>query len=163
MKCWWEDLLLQVPEAKHFWGVPFLKAALSRYDRLWGGSFSSWIQSWNTCSILRNLHCAGSEMYTGSAGPALFLGVSWISHAFRLIYSTYKYWAPSTCQARGQTQKTQSLWCCMYVVVGETDSIHKHSHIPGCAVKRKNRMLGKNDARYTVERVGKGDVSGRVT
>lgn len=47
--------------------------------------------------------------------------------------------------------------------VGETDSIHKHSHIPGCAVKKKNRILGKNDGRYTLERVGKGDVSGRVT
>lgn len=113
MKCWWEDILLQVPEAKHFWGVPFLKAALSRCDDATHcelGSFSLWIQSWNTCSILRNLHCAGSEMYTGGAGQALFLGASWISHAFRLVYSIYKYWAPSTCQARGQTQKTQSLW-----------------------------------------------------
>lgn len=27
----------------------------------------------------------------------------------------------------------------------------------------KNRILGKNDGRYTLERVGKGDVSGRVT
>ena len=51
----------------------------------------------------------------------------------------------------------------MYALVGETEKIHKHSHILGCAVKRKNRTLGKNDGRYTLERVGSGDVSGRVT
>ena len=30
-------------------------------------------------------------------------------------------------------------------------------------MKRKNRILGKNDGRHTLERVGRGDVSGRVT
>lgn len=42
-------------------------------------------------------------------------------------------------------------------------TVYINSHIPGCAVKRKNKILGKNDGRYTLERVGRGDVSGRVT